>query len=135
MLAVLASPVCPLQEGVLRQPLLGRITAFIRMQYRVRDCLRKVEMPCSKIASRRAAACRGRRCRGRESRAMTSFRLTLLLHQPRAAQSPQHIQHIVSILLSSGRGLRMRLGRSRSGRRLARIQPRDSVLNDTCLWT
>ena len=39
MLAVLASPVCPLQQEVLRQPLLGRITAFIRMQYRVRDCL------------------------------------------------------------------------------------------------
>ena len=36
VLAVLASPVCPLQEDVLRQPLLGRIMAFIRMQYRVR---------------------------------------------------------------------------------------------------
>ncbi len=36
VLAVLASPVCPLQEEVLRQPMLARITAFIRMQYRVR---------------------------------------------------------------------------------------------------
>jgi len=37
VLTVLASPVCPLQEEVLRQPLLARITAFIRMQYRVRE--------------------------------------------------------------------------------------------------
>lgn len=37
MLAVLASPVCPLQEDVLRQALLGRIMSFIRAQYRVRE--------------------------------------------------------------------------------------------------
>ena len=37
VLAVLASPVCPLQEEVLRQPLLGRMMTFIRMQYRVRE--------------------------------------------------------------------------------------------------
>lgn len=36
VLAVLASPVCPLQQEVLRQPLLGRILAFVRAQYRVR---------------------------------------------------------------------------------------------------
>ena len=36
MLAVLSSPVCPLQEEVLQQPLLGRILAFVRAQYRVR---------------------------------------------------------------------------------------------------
>ncbi len=36
MLAVLSSPVCPLQEEVLQQPLLARIMAFVRAQYRVR---------------------------------------------------------------------------------------------------
>ena len=37
MLAILSSPVCPLQEEVLRQPSLARILAFVRTQYRVRD--------------------------------------------------------------------------------------------------